>query len=127
MARCIEKAGQVFSLDPTQIVEINMKFKGMDIKPGMRICITALDEYGLKFTVEGPVYTANWWEDPHIATTGVEGYVGKAQGGWYIELKGESGSVRHSRQGMPGYIIPDDYTYCKACQDRVINLEILDG
>jgi len=108
-----------------EIVTINIKFKDMDIKPGMNIRITALDEYGFKYTVKGPVYTANWWDDPHIATSGSEGYIGTAQGGWYIELKGEKGSVKHSRQGTPGYIIPDSYAYCKACSDKMIDLEIL--
>jgi hypothetical protein len=110
---------------PDQIVKINLGFKNMNIQSGMTVRITALDIYGFKYTVEGPVYTANWWDDPHIAATGVEGYIGKPQGGWYVELKGERGSVRHSKQGGSGYIIPDSYAYCKACQDRVINIEII--
>lgn len=114
-------------MTPEQIIEINMKFKDMDLKPGMKVKITALDFDGFKFTVEGPIYQANWWEDPHISTTGVEGYIGKPQGGWFIELKGEKGEVKHSRQGTPGYIISDNYAYCKACQDRMIDLEIIDG
>lgn len=114
-------------LSHKEIVEINKKFKGMDIKPGQIVRITALDYHGQEYTVEGPVYTADWWEDPHIATTGSEFYINTAQGGWYIELKGEKGSVKHSLQGTPGFIIPDNYAYCKACQDKMINLEIIDG
>ena len=112
-------------MTPEQIVEINKKFKKMDVKSGMMVQITALDEDGLKFTIKGPVYTAEWWEDPYICTTGSKDYIGTAQGGWYIELKGDKGSVEHSRQGRIGYIIPDNYAYCKACQDNMINLEIL--
>lgn len=115
-------------MTPQEIVDINMKFKDLDLKPGTMVRITALDYYGFRFTVEGPVWKADWWEDPHIATTGVEGYVGKAQGGWFIELKSEErGGVKHSNQGTPGLIIPDNYAYCKCCQDRVVNLEVLDG
>jgi len=69
-------------MTPRQIVDINIKFKGMNIKSGMIIKITALDYNGFKYTVEGPVYTTRWWQDPYIVTSGMKGYIGEAEGGW---------------------------------------------
>jgi hypothetical protein len=105
-------------MSPEQIVEINKKFKGMVVR------ITALDCNNWRYTVEGPVYSADWWEDPYIVNNNSP-MNGSPSGGWFIELKGKPGEVKHSRAGTPGLIVSDSYAYFKACQDRMINLEVL--